>query len=719
MTGTTDQQHPAESGRWSVRPWLTRAMADARQVKTSTWVILGTLSGLHVLTALLFMFSSASGEAAAWDRLPSDESWTRMTYIRNFADSFALQFSDGEAATGATSPLWVMLNGVFAAVFGVSSGALPAISKVFGVLFGAISIWMAYRITWQITRKQYFGLAAGAVLAVEPHFGFAAVSGTEVTLFAALSLATSWAYLRGRIRTAGVFAAVTILARPEGFLLVLLLVGATLGRWMWRRDGAVLERQRDVKDVAWLALPSVAVITAWVAYNWSVTGNALPDSYLATTENLGLLPLSNLWNVWLGYLHELPFMDGLAWVVGLPLMLLGIYAVVSRHSFSAVPIAFFALAMVYAAMITFTRPDTPWLFDDRRHMDPAVPFIVVLLAVGTARAWQLVWMWERVRKPQSDRERKAVYITARVAAFALVVAPLVALPVRWEALSTEYSWTGRNTADIQVAMGRWLNENTPEDAVIGAVPAGAISFFAEREILDLSGKNTHDAQDSSPLAFGIEQEVDYLVAFRDPFFDSVPGRAVVNEERVSFANPFQSNILRAYGPIGSAVSPEAAREEFQLFDPAGLELLDTLDVGNGFADPRASEATHSYGIEGDRLASSISMSTSSDSVLSDDFRSFSIAEEFIAASRPGEPLTIVKRYDATVSNQLRVFADGVEVGVWELPVERTFFGESAFTVPAEFVTQNRTLLRFEVIPGQNPIAGSSFFFWILVPDSTP
>ena len=714
MTGTTHQHQPLEGGRWNLRRWSEGALASIKRVNTSTLVILGTLFGLHLLTALLFMFGSASGEAAAWDRLPSDESWIRMTYIRNFTDSFAFQFSQGEASTGVTSPLWIIINGLFAAVFGVSDGALSGISKILGVLFGILSAWMVYRITWQITRKRYFGVAAGAVLAVEPHFGFAAVSGTEVTLLAALSLAASWAYLRGRTRTAGGFAALAILARPEGVLLALLILGSTLSRWMWRRDGELIQRRRDVQDVAWLTLPSIGIVALWVAYNWSITGNALPDSYLATTENLGLLPLSNLWNVWLGYLHELPFMDGLAWVVGLPLVLLGIFAVVRRHSFSAVPFAFFAFAMVYAATVTFTRPDSAWLFDDRRHMDVAVPFLVVLLAIGTARAWQLVWMWERVRKPQSDRERKAVYVTARVAAIALVVAPLAALPVRWDALTVEYSWTGRNSADVQIEMGRWLNENTPEDAVIGAVPSGAISFFAKREILDLSGKHTHDAQGTPPLTFGLEQEVDYLVAFREPFFDSIPGRAVVREQRVSFANPFQSNILRAYGPEGSDPVSESAREEFQLFDPTGLQLIDALDVGNGFADPEVSESTHAYGIEGDRAASSITMRTSSRSAVSDDFRSFSVAEEFISASRPGEALTIVKRYDATVSHSLRVFADGFEVGTWELPTERTFFGESAFTVPAEYVSRNRTSLRFEVIPGPNSIAGSSFFYWILV-----
>ena len=33
-------------------------------------------------------------------------------------------------------------------------------------------------------------------------------------------------------------------------------------------------------------------------------------------------------------------------------------------------------------------------------------------------------------------------------------------------------------------MAKWLDENTPQDAVIGAIPAGAISFFTDRDIDD-------------------------------------------------------------------------------------------------------------------------------------------------------------------------------------------------------------------------------------------
>ena len=111
------------------------------------------------------------------------------------------------------------------------------------------------------------------------------------------------------------------------------------------------------------------------------------------------------------------------------------------------------------------------------------------------------------------------------------------------------------------------------------------------------------------------------------------------------------------------------------------------------------------------------MSAGDNRLLTDDSRLFSIAEEFSAASRPGEGLTIVRRYDATVGGKLRVFVDGVDAGIWELPVGRSFFAESAFSVSPSMVNEPLTRLRFEVIPDKTAIAVSSFFYWILVPQN--
>jgi hypothetical protein len=162
----------------------------------------------------------------------------------------------------------------------------------------------------------------------------------------------------------------------------------------------------------------------------------------------------------------------------------------------------------------------------------------------------------------------------------------------------------------------------------------------------------------------------------------------------------------------------AAREEFTSFDPAGLTIIDTVDPGNAAADRDRSEALHDYGLEENPSATSHTLATASGATLTDDARVFTGAEEFTAGSVPGQPLTIVKRYDASIGGEFRVYADGVLVGTWELPTQQTFFGEASFTIPADLIKNARIRLRFEVIPTRLAIAGNSFFYWILVPSGT-
>ena len=706
----------AAQGRRSVRSRL-RDLSDINATVLATVL---AIASLHVLGAVLFLTSNASGETAGLSRLPLDEAWSRLVYARSFSESFTLQFNSSGAEAGATSPLWVALLGFMAWLFGVSSDGLPALAKITGIVFGAAAALMVYRVTWQVTGRQAIGALAGAVAAVEPHFAFASVSGMEVTLFSALAMAASWAYLRGRHRTAGILAALTVAARPEGLLLALLIFGSTVARWMWRREGAVLKKREDVIELAYLGLPSLLLVAIGVTYNWSVNGTPLPNAYHVRHQDIGLFPVPNMWNVWLGYFHQLPFMYGLAWIVGLPVIALGGWSIIKRHRFSAVPVALFALALAYAAAVVFKRPAEEWMFADRRHMDAAIPFITIMLFCGGVSAWQLIRRWRDTRTTHTDRERRVLHGFTIALGIAAFVAPLLALPFHWNDLTWDYSWNSRNVDEVNVEMGRWLEENTPQGALVGASPSGAIGYFSGRETIDIDGFNTHEALRSTPLEYAGERNVDYLVAFRSPYVDSVPDRPVEHETVVSLNTSLQSNVMRAYGPVMPQDDILSPSDVLLQFDSTGLALIDMVDVGNLSAAFAISEAKHDYGLDGQSSSVDRNVRAAEGVRVDDDARVFNGAEELTVASLPGQPLTIVKRYDAAIGGMVRVFADGEEIGVWELPRQEYFFGESSFEIPAEFITENRTRLRFEAIPTRLAVAGNTFFYWILTPEgATP
>ncbi|MFW9800484.1 MAG: hypothetical protein ACFFD9_08610, partial [Candidatus Thorarchaeota archaeon] len=76
----------------------------------------------------------------------------------------------------------------------------------------------------------------------------------------------------------------------------------------------------------------------------------------------------------------------------------------------------------------------------------------------------------------------------------------------------------KNINDQQVEIGKWLQENTPVDAVIAMVDAGAIAFFSNRTTIDLVGLTTPDMvhlnmTPREKLIYIRERGSNYLVTF--------------------------------------------------------------------------------------------------------------------------------------------------------------------------------------------------------------
>ena len=104
-------------------------------------------------------------------------------------------------------------------------------------------------------------------------------------------------------------------------------------------------------------------------------------------------------------------------------------------------------------------------------------------------------------------------------------------------------------------------------------------------------------------------------------------------------------------------------------------------------------------------------------IINDQATTFSGSEQFTVTSVPGELLIVAKRYDAALRGTLKVFADGAEVGDWKLSDKDFFFGVDSFDIPGTFVTSEKTILRFEVVPLPGQTTGNSFMWWIFVENS--
>jgi hypothetical protein len=290
------------------------------------------------------------------------------------------------------------------------------------------------------------------------------------------------------------------------------------------------------------------------------------------------------------------------------------------------------------------------------------------------------------------------------------------LPGDWQRLSEDYSWNSKNVHDIDVGIALWLDENIPEDARIGVGDAGAIRYFGNRYTYDLVGLNTSDAIGRPYLNFAEENKLDYLFVFRDISVESWQLAEPIHTIQVDKNTILGGSLMRAYeadyeSEIEFADATSPIVDDILKRDVA---VIDIVDPGNGAAVAQYSESAHAYKLEGAGAVVDRVFRTVSTGNIKDQATTFSISEQFTVNSVPDQLLIVAKRYDAALRGTLKVFADGVEVGDWELAEQDFFFGVDSFDIPGSFITGDKTILTFEVVPEPGHDTGNSFMWWIMV-----
>ena len=573
------------------------------------WLVFGGLALLHFFTGLLFVFSTTSGQAAGFHSLPLDEAWTRMVYARNFAEHFAFQYNPGTAEAGFTSPLWIILLGGVYKVTAFTGVTLPAIAKLLGIGFAAGASMVAYKLVQHITGSWGLGVVAAGIIALEPAFSFAKVSGTESSLFAFAALAAAAAYYRNRLTWAGILLALAVAARPEGLLLVVAAVVALGLKILWERGDLRMVPKEDLVLGVKLAGPPALVVVAVAALNMAINGTPYPNSYLAQHAPAGLSDLTNLWNLLQGYFSHTSFFSPIGVAASVIVLTLASVRYVRHRRFNAIPLLVFPLILTFALSANLTFDSRAWDITDRRYLDPIVPFLVVGLAAGIFYAHRLLGslgmgLRKSVPAPMVGQKSSSLISLrpgstsakwlslALTSTFVLLaVLPYAQIGGNLISLTGEYSWNSRNVNEVNVAAAHWINQNLPPDAVIGTLEGGAVRFFGDRQVVDLSGTNTHTAIGQPVFSAAEEHKVDYLVAFRNVYFDSWP----LEEEVFSFSTE-RNTILEGSELVIYRINWElqinlADKTVPQTLDVSDLILIDHLDVGD-----QAQEEAHFYSL---------------------------------------------------------------------------------------------------------------------------
>ncbi len=390
---------------------------------------------------------------------------------------------------------------------------------------------------------------------------WSALSGMEVGLFVALTVAATVLHLRerraaspGRPSLALALFGLASLARPEGFLLLVL---AVVDRLLFPATGN--ERRKALPGIAIGALCAALVIAAFLLFSLTVSGSPLPTTYAVKTDGPRSLLPSGLYLLRVvGVMfrpHPLPVLLALG---GALCLLERLRTPRDRGLLPALWVA--GLPLAYSL---YDSPEAPMMVGNfGRYYFPLIPFVLVLGALALE---------------QPLARLRAAPAPWRAAAAMVLAAALLVPPVSTLAMGRErYAANVRNVNDSDVAMSIWIRGHLPPAAVIAAQDVGAIGFLTPNPLIDLTGITTPEILPSIERAAGRERggragllrfleqrRPDYLMLFADSypgFLDQVGGEVVRRlrvERNVTMAGADLVLARSSWAPVLGEGGPQA------------------------------------------------------------------------------------------------------------------------------------------------------------------
>ncbi|MDW8325892.1 MAG: hypothetical protein RMK99_04935 [Anaerolineales bacterium] len=442
---------------------------------------------LSVLTALVYLSVS---RAYGYVGFGLDDAWIHQTYARNLGMRGEFAFIPGRPSAGSTAPLWTGL---------IALGYMLRLEpRLWTYALGAASLslaaWLAHRLVavyWP--ERRMAALLAGAVVALEWHLGWAAMSGMETVLFAALALA-AFALPEERPGWLGLVAGFSVLLRPDG----LTLLPFVAARLVW-------PRWRGWKALLHLLAAFAAVFGLYLGFNFWLSGSPWPNTFYAKQAEYAVMREFPLWAraVWRCELNGRcePGVALLPWIGAQVLLLPGlaagaVRAVQERRWEQLLPLLW-AGAFIAAYVLRL-----PVSYQYGRYVMPVIPVLIVLGVGGVWELWRL----------HSERLWPRVLSRTWAAAFGALAL------IFWGQGALLYARDVRIIETEMAATARWVAANTPPGALIAAHDIGALGYFGNRPLLDLAGLISPEVigfiRDEARLADWLtRQGAEYLVTF--------------------------------------------------------------------------------------------------------------------------------------------------------------------------------------------------------------
>ncbi len=391
--------------------------------------------------------------------VPLDDVYIHARFAQNLLHGYSYSFDPGHTLTSDTSPLWVLLL----AAGGIVTSHLELVAMALSMLaYLAIGpgVYRAARDVFGIT--EFHARLAGIATVLSSRLVWSGMSGMETAFAALLALLAVEEHARSRARRCprpreAMWLGLGILVRPEFMFLALVLIGDWIVFAIKERSGSLIwpYARNSAVLLAAIAAPafSLPLITrgSLVSFSSVVQGariSFLPNvAYLwfaakVIASNNIILFLAFAWGIW-SLRKEKQFRPLFMLAIGLPLL----------QAFVA-----------------------PQFRQSGRYFFSVLPLVIL----GGMAAWN-----------KTGRAGRIIPI--------LIILAGLAETGRWAMISAE---SVRNINDQHLAVVSWLQQNIQPDDTLAIDDVGAIGYFLNRPVIDLTGLMTpsiwelHEHQDS-------------------------------------------------------------------------------------------------------------------------------------------------------------------------------------------------------------------------------
>jgi len=457
------------------------------------------ISCLFLVLAGSYLFGML--KVAGAPGFPLDDSWIHLQFAKNLITGNGFSYNADIPVNGSTSPLWTLL---LAGAWGIIPSYFAA-AVVLGVLFSVLTCIYSYKIAQTITKENNYPLLAGMLVAVTPPLAWAALSGMEPPLYAFLALAGIYFHITFRGKSdwrqyaATSTFALTAVARPECLILFPI---AVIDNFITRRlvdDG---NKRELIKKSLLHAAVFLIILIPYAVFNYTLSGSPVPTSFSAKVGNRGIVDLiahGNIRNltiivyyVFQNY-HDLikscvenNFILSLFFIIGFIALLFAPFREGSSHRSFILPLVLILQPLAMAVVTPFEGI----LIQNQRYITHFMPLLVIIELYGLFTLPDVI----RGLFKLSSQKRGPVSIPGSMSIAVLLLIFIVSFKVQFFARfsdakpkSLQYAYNVKNINEMQVRIGKWINENTDKNAVIAANDIGAIAFFGNRRIIDTVG----------------------------------------------------------------------------------------------------------------------------------------------------------------------------------------------------------------------------------------